>query len=665
MRCCMPSEFPFPRRCLPILGCAILALASSGHAQDSALAKRGALRPTDNLKVDGIPDIPLDLVESVRLYTEARGAAALDWHPSQRSLLISTRFGNSNQVHRVSMPGGARYQLTFYQEPVGSAEYLPKDPNAFLFTRDTGGNEFAQIYRFDAPSGSATLLTDGGRSQNGGWVWDRTKTKILYASTRRNGADRDLWMMDPTDPSSNRLVFEVSGGGWSVSDWSPDNQQVLIQETLSVNQSNLYLGEIATGKLRPITDPNEQVSYDAPRFTRDGKGIWVGSDRDGEFSQLVRIDLETRAVESITKDIPWDVEASQLSEDRSKIAFSINRNGISDVYIYDVNRKTKTKVDGVPVGVVTVGPWHPVNNEFAVTVASARSASDVYSVDADTLKVTRWTESELGGISPDSLSQPELIEWKSFDGRVISGFLYLPPAKYAGPRPLIINIHGGPEGQSRPNFLARNNYFINELGCAIIFPNVRGSTGYGKSFTKLDNALNRLDSVQDIGSLLDWISQDSRFDSDRIMVTGGSYGGYMTLACAVQYNDRIACALDVVGISHFGTFLKNTESYRRDLRRVEYGDERIPEVAEFFEKIAPLNNANRITKPLFVVQGGNDPRVPLSEAEQIVDRVKGNGGSVWYLMASDEGHGFRKKNNADFQFYATILFVKKHLLGTP
>lgn len=658
MRCLLPVGF--------LLSCiGTLAFCSTSLGQDSGASKRGALRPTENLKVEGIPDISLDLVDSVRLYTEARGASALDWHPTDRSMLVSTRFGNSNQVHRVAMPGGARYQVTFYQEPVGSAEYLPNDPNSFLFTRDSGGNEFAQLFRFDLPSGTATLLTDGGRSQNGGWVWDRTKTKIIYTSTRRNGADRDLWLMDPKDPASNRLVFELTGGGWSVTDWSPDNQQVLIQETLSVNQSNLYIGDVATGKLRPITDPKEQVSYDAPRFTRDGKGIWVGSDREGEFSQLVRIDLDTRATESITKEFDWDVEASQLSEDRSRIAFSINRNGISEVYIYDVESKGKRKVEGLPVGIASIGPWHPARDEFAVTVASARSASDVYSVDAKTLSVERWTESELGGISPDSLSLPQLIEWKSFDGRVISGFLYQPSSKFSGPRPVIINIHGGPEGQSRPNFLARNNYFINELGCAIIFPNVRGSTGYGKSFTKLDNGLQRLDSVRDIGALLDWIGEDKRFDAKRIMVTGGSYGGYMTLACAVEYNDRIACALDIVGISHFGTFLKNTESYRRDLRRVEYGDERVAEVAEFFERIAPLNNAKRITKPLFVVQGGNDPRVPLSEADQIVERVKSNGGGVWYLMASDEGHGFRKKNNADFQFYATTLFVKKYLLGTP
>ncbi len=280
-------------------------------------------------------------------------------------------------------------------------------------------------------------------------------------------------------------------------------------------------------------------------------------------------------------------------------------------------------------------------------------------------KVVRWTESELGGLVASDLIEPQLIRWKSFDEKEITGFYYAPAKeKFSSKRPVIINIHGGPEGQSRPIFLGRNNYFINELGVAMIYPNVRGSSGFGKSFLKLDNGLQREDSVRDIGGLLDWISAHPDLDATKIMVTGGSYGGYMTLAVATQYNDRIACSLDIVGISHFGTFLKNTESYRRDLRRVEYGDERDPKLAEFFEKIAPLNNASKITKPLFIVQGGNDPRVPLSEAEQMRDKVKENKGRVWYLMARDEGHGFRKKNNADFQFYATILFVRENLLGT-
>ena len=300
---------------------------------------------------------------------------------------------------------------------------------------------------------------------------------------------------------------------------------------------------------------------------------------------------------------------------------------------------------------------------MAFTVGSARSTSDVYVWDADADAVVRWTESELGGLVADRLVEPELVRWSSFDGLELSGFLYPAAAGFTGRRPVIVNIHGGPEGQSRPIFQGRTNYYMNELGVAVLYPNVRGSTGYGKTFVKLDNVLKREDSVRDIGALLDWIATRPDLDPERVMITGGSYGGFMTLAVATTYDERIRCALDVVGISHFTTFLRNTESYRRDLRRVEYGDERDPEVAGFFERIAPLNNASRITKPLFVVQGANDPRVPASEAEQMVAKVRGNGGQVWYLNALDEGHGFRKKPNMDFQFYATVMFIREHLLG--
>jgi dipeptidyl aminopeptidase/acylaminoacyl peptidase len=197
---------------------------------------------------------------------------------------------------------------------------------------------------------------------------------------------------------------------------------------------------------------------------------------------------------------------------------------------------------------------------------------------------------------------------------------------------------------------------------ARLLPNVRGSSGYGKTFLKLDNETLREDSVKDFGALLDWIKTRDDLDPDRVMVTGGSYGGYMTLAVATHYADRIRCALDVVGVSNFVTFLERTEAYRRDLRRVEYGDERDPKMREFLLRIAPVNNAEKITKPLFVVQGRNDPRVPWTESEQMVATLKKRGTPVWYLLAKDEGHGFVKKKNQDFQFYATVAFVQEHLL---
>jgi dipeptidyl aminopeptidase/acylaminoacyl peptidase len=294
---------------------------------------------------------------------------------------------------------------------------------------------------------------------------------------------------------------------------------------------------------------------------------------------------------------------------------------------------------------------------------SYNSSADVYEYNTSNGGFIRWTESELGGMDISSLREPELITWKSFDGRMISGYLYRASTKYTGKRPVIVNIHGGPEGQAFPTFIGRSNYFLNELGVSIIYPNVRGSSGYGKTFLDMDNGMKREESVKDIGALLDWIAQQPDLDKDRIMVTGGSYGGYMTLAVSYMYSDKIRCSLDVVGISNFNTFMKNTEAYRRDLRRVEYGDERDPAMAAFFEAIAPANHTDKIKKPLFIIQGGNDPRVPYTESIQMKENIQKNGGTVWFLMAKDEGHGFRKKNNADFQFYTTIEFIKQFLLN--
>ncbi len=620
------------------------------------------LRPGENLKMEGIPSIPISLTDKVRKYTEARGASVLDWHPTQRSMLVSTRFANSNQVHRVSAPGGSRYQLTFFNEPVGNAAFEPNTGKYFLFTKDVGGNEFGQIYRQDTATGESTLLTDGGRTQNGGWSWNNKQNLICYGSTRRNGADRDLWILDPTNPKADRLAVQLAGGGWAVQDWSPDDSKLLVMEMISINKTNLYEADVVTGLLTALTDPKKDVAYGGAVYTKDGKGIYFTSDEAGEFQQLAMMSLSDKKVTLLSADIPWDIEGFELSHDGAQIALTANVRGASMLYFLDTNTRAKKQVANLPVGVISLGSWRKDDSEIAITVTSAQSSSDAYSVNSKTQELTRWTESELGGLVPSDLSTAKLVEWKSFDGKMISGFLYEPPKRFEGKRPVIVNIHGGPEGQSRPVFLGRNNYFLNELGCAILYPNVRGSAGFGKSFVKLDNGMLRLDSVKDIGSLLDWLADSKSLDPSRVMVTGGSYGGYMTLACAVEYNERIACSLDVVGISHFGTFLKNTESYRRDLRRAEYGDEREPAMAAFFERTAPLNNSGKITKPLFVVQGGNDPRVPLSEADQMVAKVKVNKSPVWYLMATDEGHGFRKKNNADFQFYATVMFVEQYLL---
>jgi dipeptidyl aminopeptidase/acylaminoacyl peptidase len=292
----------------------------------------------------------------------------------------------------------------------------------------------------------------------------------------------------------------------------------------------------------------------------------------------------------------------------------------------------------------------------------AKSPGDCWALDVATGMAESWTASETA-VKTEDFPEAELVEWKSFDGKMISGFLYKPPAKFTGKRPVLVMIHGGPEGQSQPVFLGRNNYLLNEMGIALIYPNVRGSTGYGKTFSLLDNGFKREDTYKDINALFDWIATRPDLDAGRLAVEGGSYGGHMTLAVSTFYSERIRCSVDIVGMSNLVTFLEHTEAYRRDLRRVEYGDERDPKMREFLEKIAPMNNIEKIKKPMLVIAGKNDPRVPVSESQQIADALKTQGTPVWLIIAKDEGHGYRKKPNQDFQFYTTVEFLQNYLLN--
>jgi dipeptidyl aminopeptidase/acylaminoacyl peptidase len=626
-------------------------------------AQKAELAPNENLVVEGVPKIPQSLVETVDRYTNFRNAYLDSWDPVARELLISTRFADTNQIHRLTMPGGARTQLTFYTDAVAGASYPPKPQGFFIFSKDVGGGEFFQLYRYDTPSGDATLLTDG-KSRNTSPKWSNAGDRIAYGSTRRTGNDVDVYVVNPSDPKSDHLLVQLQGGGWQVLDWSPDDKKILLVDQLSANQSFLWIADAATGEKSLLTPQNhmETVSYDGGQFSADGKGIYTTTDRDSEFHRLTYIDLASKQPTYLTTQIAWDVDDFDLSSDGEKLAFVTNEDGFGILHVVDTKSGKEKPLPALPKGIISDVRWHQNSRDLGFDISSARATSDVYSLDIQTGEVSRWTYSETGGVNASQFPEPELIHWKAEDGKTISGFLYRPPAKFAGKRPVIINIHGGPEGQSRPGFLGRSNYYLDELGVAIIYPNVRGSTGYGKSFLAADNGFQREASYHDIGSLLDWIQTQTGLDSSKVLVTGGSYGGFMTLAVATTYNDRICCSVDVVGPSNLVTFLEHTSGYRQDLRRVEYGDERDPKMREFLERIAPMNKAKNITKPLFVVAGKNDPRVPASESQQMVTKVRENGTPVWWLMANDEGHGFRKKINQDFQFYATVMFMKEYLL---
>lgn len=621
------------------------------------------LLPAENLVVDGVPVIPSAVVEGVGRFTEFRSASIAGWHPSKKELLISTRFGDTPQIHYVKFPGGARTQLTFFADRVGGASFGPLHDDYFLFSKDVGGGEWFQIFRYDLSTRDITMLTDG-KSRNLFGAWSNHGDRIAYMSTRRNGKDLDLYVMDPLRPESDSLVLELRGGGWAAIDWAPDDKSVLLMEGISVNESYIWTYNLAT-RQKVLQTPKEDtvlVSRPGAVFTKDGKGLYLTTDANSEFLRLCYMDLKTRALTPMTGSVNWDVESFSLSPDGKRIAFVTNEDGFGVLHILDTKTKRESVVPKLPRGLISGLSWHETSRYLGFNLTSARSTSDVFSLDIKTGTVERWTESETAGMNTASFSQPELVKWKSFDGRMISGLLYMPPARFTGKRPLIVNIHGGPEGQSRPGFLGRANYYLNELGVAIIFPNIRGSSGYGKTFLKLDNEFLREDSYKDIGALFDWVGSRSDLDASRIMVTGGSYGGHMTFAIACLYPDRIRCSVPVVGISNLVTFLERTEAYRRDLRRVEYGNEQEPKMREFLTRIAPMNNAQKISKPMFVVQGKNDPRVPYTEAEQMVATLKKNSVPVWYLLANDEGHGFAKKKNQDYQMYATVLFMKEFLL---
>lgn len=630
---------------------ASMLLASSAAAQAPA-----ALPIPAAITADGIPPLPATLRSDTQPYLEFRTALSLGWNPRTRGLLISTRFGNAAQLHEVAVPGGARRQISFETEPVVAGAYAPRRGDALLVSKDVGGGEFFQLYTLDA--GKLTLLTDG-KSRNEGGAWSHDGALYGYSSTRRDGTASDLYVIDPRNPKSDRMVLQVKDNGWAIEDFAPGNRTALVAHYLSVEKSEIYELDLANGKLTRLS-PEGTAAWSEAKYGPGGS-VYVIGDQGSDFARLGTLGRDGRFT-PVSPETKWDVETFNIADDGSFIAYTVNEGGPSKLRLLDV-RTGKVREPKLPAGVITgldIAPW----GDIAFSLTSAQSPLDAWVVDPKSLKATRWTFSETGGLDPALNREPELVTVKSFDGQEVSGFLYRPDAaRFKGKRPLIIDIHGGPEGQTRPGFLGRNNYLLNELGTAIFYPNVRGSTGYGKRFVGLDNGpFKREDSVKDISAFLDRLAADPGIDAARIAETGGSYGGYMCYASAIRYAGRFKASLCTVAISNFVTFLENTQSYRRDLRRVEYGDERDPAQRAKLLEISPLTRIGEIKTPLMIVTGGNDPRVPASEAAQVVKAVRANGGSVWNMVAADEGHGFRKKANTDFNFWATVQFWKTYLL---
>lgn len=626
----------------------------------SAIAAFAEPRVQGNLVIDGIPEIPASVEERTTQYDNVRSASLMGWTPDGAAL-VSTRFAETAQVHTVAGAGAARRQLTFFSEPVAGASFDPRgDGKSFVYSRDVGGREAWQLYRFDLATGRSTMLTDG-RSRNEVGPWSHRAGRLAFSSTARNGKDFDLWVMDVADPASAKRVLDVEGQ-WNVLDWSPDDTRLLVQQQVSVSEVRLFVLELATSKLTSIALPGKVEAWSSASFLPDGNRLLAITDGGGEFARLVTVDLATGARTEHTTAIPWDVEQYSTSLDGKHLSFTVNEGGRSALYLSTPRQPGKYKRIDTPSGVISSMGFDLASKRLGLTLTTAQATSDIFVLDPKRPRLERWTHSELGGLDSASFVIPELIKYPSFDKLEVPAWVYRPRSP-KGPSPVLIVIHGGPEGQTQDRFSSNIQYWVNELGITVIAPNVRGSTGYGRTYVGLDNGMKRHESVADIGALLDWIATQPDMDKERVGVSGGSYGGFMVLASLVAYPDRLRCGVDSVGISNFVSFLENTEGYRRDLRRVEYGDERIPEMRAYLETVSPLNKVDSIVDPLFVVQGANDPRVPQSEAEQIVRSLRERDRTVWYLLAKDEGHGFRKKVNRDYLARATTVFLERYLVG--
>jgi dipeptidyl aminopeptidase/acylaminoacyl peptidase len=625
------------------------------------LAQEAVLPVPPNVTVDGVPAIPMTVVSAVAPYGQFRRAQLVAWHPAERRMLITTTFAAVPQLHEVKFPGAARTQLTFFPDGVSlrpGAGFLPRG-DSIVFQKDAaGGGEANQLFRYDAATGALTLLTDG-KSRNGTPVISRSG-RVAYDSTRRDGKNRDLYLLDPRLPGSSTLLAEITGI-WSALDWSADEKSVLAMQSMSSSESYLWRIQVPGGEKTLLTPKGDRPArWSAAFFAGGGDAVYALGNYDSESPRVFRL---AGGAPSPLTSAGDPVEAFAPSRDGRRLAVVFDAGASSRLQLFD-GQGQALRTPGLPAGVISDLQWHPSRNEVAFNIAGARSFSDVYSIDVDANRLDRWTFSEMAGGNAETLPDAEIVRWKSFDGLEISGVLYPPPAVFTGPRPVIINVHGGPVERERPRAIGRSNYFRNELGIAVIYPNIRGSSGFGRAFEELDNGMLRENAVRDIGALLDWIAAQPGLDETRVMIAGPSYGGYVALAAGVEYGDRLRGVNPAFGITDFPTYLQTTELSRLPDRNAEYGDPADAKMLAFLTRISPLTNVARLRTPVFIAAGARDTRVPISQAEALVKALKAQGTPVWYVRFEDAGHQQLTVPTNDFSIYTWVMFVERFLLGS-
>jgi dipeptidyl aminopeptidase/acylaminoacyl peptidase len=637
--------------------CLFLSAAASAQQQTPGLSSH---QERGNLIMEGVPSPDAALAARLERYQHARQANFLDWLPDG-SMLVATRFAEVEQVHRVAAPLGMREQLTFSAEPVSAARApRPASGKGFVFLKDQGGNENAQVF-YTTGDGSVRQLTTGNFLHSTP-AWAHDGKRVAFSGNERDSMSFDVYIADVSSSAAPRLVVGGQQDTWYPLDWSADDSKLLLWKYVSISESYLFVADVATGAVTQVDQSGRKVGIRAAKFAPDGRGIYLITDADSEFAQLHYLDPVSHEERKVSPDLQWDVEDFDISGDGRYIAYVVNEDGHSRLTVMDTQQRIELTPPGLPDGQISNIRFDRAGKRLAMSADSAQAPRDVFVYDLAKSAVERWTKSEIGPLDINTLSSAELIRYPTWDRvsgkqRMISAYVYRP--RSAGACPVVIDIHGGPQWQYRPQWDPFIQFLVNELGYAVIAPNVRGSSGYGKAFLKLDDGVLREDAVRDIGSLLYWIGLQPAFDRDHVTVMGTSYGGYMALASLASYSDRLRGGIDVSGISNFVTFLSSPAQYRRDMPREEYGDERDSRMRSYLTRISPLNNSAQIRRPLLVVQGLNDPRVPATESQQMVYRIRSKGGEVWYLAAKDEGHGFRRKANQDAYLLTAAMFLNR------
>jgi dipeptidyl aminopeptidase/acylaminoacyl peptidase len=645
------------------------------------------LPPPAAMHTEGVPPLDAAMLPALQKYSAVAGFQLADWHPLQREMLVLHRAPGQNtaQLYRLRRPLGEIEPLTDAADPVLAARWEPRRARYVLFERGSGGDEAYQVYRLDPETRRAVQITPAGERHHVAAFIESSGQALITsvpldrtaAGGQRTQLSTRLTLVDPLNPDTpggTRTVAELPGTGWFGAEVSPDETRIALTRYVAATHSEVWVVDLAGGAAKRVLPPEGDTTTRAAHFvghwTTDGRGLYVVSDRASEFRELMQFELASGRLTRLSAHIPWDVDDADVAPGNTPLAMRVNVDGRDELRLFersDGRERALPAAAPLASGSITRARFHRASGELALVRSGAQGPGQVWSLDVASGRHEAWTRtvSSLDAALLSSLPAQQIVRFTSFDGRTISGVLSLPPDRFTGRRPVLMWMHGGPEGQSKQGWTGRLNYLLLERGVALFEPNVRGSSGYGKTFLDLDNGRLREDSVRDMAAAIDWTATHPRLDSRKVVVYGGSYGGYMALAAATRLPEKIAGAVSTVGISNFVSFLERTESYRRDLRRAEYGDERDPAMREFLLSISPLTHAERVNKPLVVMQGKNDPRVPWTESEQIVRRLQQRGVPVWYLLAGNEGHGFARRENADFAFAALVRFLEQTVINAP